>query len=203
MKNILLLLVFSIVFTPELFSSEAKTRHKAQCCGLDTVAYKIGSKLGRNDYLYLASVNSLWFLQKKIALKENIADLDKYWLRSGTSINGVKVLVYCTPLHEAVKQGSLDAVKELSAAGADKKKIIKHADIQRGDIAQESLSQPVSWIVYPVYPHQLDVEISNVLSECAVGLSAVDLAQKLMKDKHNEFAFASEQRKAIYEFLNN
>lgn len=178
-------------------------RKTSKCCDLSRALYAVASSIGRNDYLYLSSANSIWFLKKKLESKENLNDFDRYYGRSGRSINGQSFTVYYTPLHEAVTQGSLECVQLLCGAGADKSKKIKtSSDIKKEDRATESENLSVMWISYlrAMEPEQAQAEIQQFRSAAFVDLSATELAEKLMKKK-DDFV-PSEKRKAIYEFLN-
>jgi len=189
MKKQTLILLLSISFVTN--------RTEAACCGLDNVFYKIGSFVGRNDYLYLVYTNSVWFLNKKIALKEDLDTIDSYYLRLGCTIYSKHsnrqygIGIYYTPLHEAVYNGSLECVQALCYAGADKNKQIK-SSFDRDFVY---LHQSIIWCSYPVDHDQLEAEKEKVLVDRFVGLSALELAEKLATDGSNESG------QAIYNFL--
>lgn len=201
MKKLIILLT-SILATTQIFAMH-EVRRSSQCCGLDNVVYTIGSWFGRNDYLYLAHANSIWFLKKKIALKEDLADLDRYYPRCETIINRTSVGIYCTPLHEAIERGNIECVKLLCAAGADKSKKIKiSSELKNEEVAAESEFQRIVVVAYDVEPEQLENELKKVMSEDSVDLSAIDFAEKLIKNKRDDF-ISIKQRKAIYNLLKN
>lgn len=201
MKRNMLIYALIINFA-STHAMEISKKSSSACCGLDSVYYSIASHIGRNDYLYLAYAGSNWFLKKKIMLKEDIEDLDRYYARYGRSINKTDITVYHTPLHEAIMQGNVETVKLLCSSGADKYKRIKtNPDIGSTDLAKESLFERICWSRYSIDKEQEKAEIKKFLSGGYIGTSAIDLAEDL-RDSSNEYSrITPEQRKAIYEFL--
>ena len=104
-------------------------RNEISCgrCDLGTVFYSVAKHVGRNDFLYLAHANSAWFLSKKLQSKEYFKDKDNYYMRLGRVVNATEISLYHTPLHEAVKEGNIEIVKLLCAAGVNVHKKIKSA----------------------------------------------------------------------------
>ncbi len=169
----------------------AEEQAQKPCCpNLQTIAYKATSFLAnlffiRNDYLYLAYSDDIWRLQMKLQVKEEIEDVDRYYSRYRYLINGNDIPIYYTPLHEAVERGHLKAVLMLVDAGADKNKCIrfnsllphekaKHCDtflIVRSSAGTERIENQAA-----------QEKIEKWKSSHHVGLSALDLAQKLMAE---------------------
>jgi hypothetical protein len=154
--------------------------------------------------LYLAYADSVWFLRKKIELKENIEDLDRYYARHERTINTLPVVLYCTPLHEAVLHGHLGCVQLLCKADADKSKRVKssyYEILNPESTAFEAKFQSIPRVTYSVEPAQLDTEIKEKCDCDYVGLSAVDLAKKLVEDRCLFDPVSTERRQMIYNFL--
>lgn len=161
--------------------------------------YKALSWIRRTDYLYLAYANEAWLLKNKISLHENISDLDKYYVRSGIKINNNYITPYQTPLHEAVAGGNLEIAAVLLAEGADKnKKISLHILPQA--LAQEAASLPCVHWEYTVNPDQFQSAIEKIHRENYIGLTAVELAERLMKESPE---YKLDHRKRMYNLLKN
>lgn len=198
------LVTFGIIFS--LYSMQKQP--SSSWCGLDIAAYKVGRLFGRNDYLYLAYANSVWFLQKKIALQENREDLDKYYARHKTILrtkNGSKTLcIYHTPLHEAVDQGNLECVKILCDARANPNKTIR-INIEREEVAKESYYQSIATQEYRVPFDQVLLEVDKIQIKNFVGCSAIELARIYSETERplmdQETSCLRKPRQDIYDYL--
>ncbi len=129
-------------------------------------------------------------MKKKIASKD-AADLDKHHVRVGLIINGTNVSIYHTPLHEAIKEGNLEAVQLLCSHGADPSKIIK--------IAQEIDPQEKAASAHHLKCNNVRGcgDIKAFKYSLYVGYSALELAERLYKKRSDN----SEKRKAIVNYL--
>lgn len=167
-------------------------------CSLDTVFYKLISQWGRNDYLYLASSNSVWFFKKKLASQENVQDIDRYYLTVQLIADKKSINFYQTPLHAAIERGNVRAVSLLLSLGADKNKRITVRPNKK-DIAYESGSYSVMVSVLMTSDEKLNQKrIAEFKDSLSVDLSAVELAQKLLKQEKEADICV---RKKIYELL--
>lgn len=212
MKKIILTLALSILTAASLFAMNEEDQAPECCSNLTTIAYKtiapICSLLTiRTDYLYLAHADCTWWLKKKLALQENFNDFDRYYARSQKQINQTVIRSFRTPLHEAIVQGNIGCISLLLAAGADKKKKIQYAsnpknehNIHHEQIAGESYNLPIVCLTHlgDTAPAEVDKEIAEFRSNTYIGLSAVDLAQKLITDTDY---VPAEMRQTIYDLL--
>jgi len=232
MKKNIFLVVASMLVTTQTFAAQEgqRTKKASKCCNrttLETVAYKLSLLCKDNDYRHLASKNSVWFLKKKIALRENLADLDRYWTSSETIVDAksagkssqiVTIKVFVTPLHEAIEQGNIECVELLCVAGgADKTKKIKGSlegldgasqsyikgpdQIKTEDRAEESYSQSYGFSRDVIRLAQFEDYIQGILDRECVGLSAVEYAEKLTKYGRYYGSVPEKQRRAVYEYL--
>lgn len=166
-------------------------------CNCSKILYSLGTRFGRSDYLYLVNSNSVWFLKKKIELNKSIEDVDKYYLRLEFKVNGVAIPIYYTPLHEAIRRGNLESVKVLLAAGADLNKSIKQCDIEPEDMAVEDIRYVLC--IESLAPTDFNDKYQEIIEKQRVGLSAIELAEALIKEEDFEVSLA--QRKQIYRYL--
>ena len=180
-----------------ILSMDHETENReSDCCGLGNLFYNVAKHMGRNDFLYLAHANSLWFLEEKIKSKEFFENRDKYYLRIGRVVNEIEISLYHTPLQEAIKEGNLKVVQLLCSVGADMHKKIKNAqELQSGEAATE----PYGSVFINSWPkeEEANTEIENFKNEYYIGCSALKLAERMLKeseDKHDE-------REEIAEFL--
>ncbi|MGB8467636.1 MAG: ankyrin repeat domain-containing protein [Candidatus Babeliales bacterium] len=188
----------SILLTVMCVSSiNAQESQIVSPCDLGTVLYNVTKHFGRNDWLYLAHANAMWYAHKKLCLQEYVADLDKYYLRFACTIDGIHYDVYRTPLHEAIHEANVAMVKFLCASGADKNKVVKGvADIEANECSTER---------YPVVGFIAWREGNADKTFCmpaddTIGLSAVALAQKL-STKTDEVPAVLDLSKQIYAIL--
>ena len=56
-----------------------KSVDACDCKAVGNFAYMLTSRMGRNDFLYLAYANSVWFMEHK--LQREPEDRDKYYRR--------------------------------------------------------------------------------------------------------------------------
>lgn len=205
-------LYLSVLLSNSLFSMEdkfedIKLEQASYCCCLDNLFYKATKNFGRNDFLYLARSNSIWFLMKKIQFKEFIKDFDKYDLNFGMVFEDKDVSTYSTPLHEAIIMGNLKIVKLFCQMGADINKKIKSASdedkIEDGDLTTEEYTR---WYghIFTTDPKNINEEetkkqIENFKKKHHVGFSAVELAESMVKESKDKL----DERQEIFEFLRN
>ncbi len=198
MKQSTLLSLLMLVCLP-IFSmnDENKNREHNRCrCDIGKMFYSVAKHLGRNDYLYLANADSVWFLRKKLQLKESFGDRDKYYLRFGRFINKTNLSVCHTPLHEAISQGNVGIVKLLCSVGADMHKKIKtRPEVNSQDITTESHGSVC--MQSECEEKRLDAEIKKFKSEYHVGKTALELAILMRTKAQDKIA----QREEIERFL--
>jgi hypothetical protein len=135
-------------------------------------------------------------LRMKLKCREQMQDINRYYLSCGAVIQGVEHPVWESPLHAAILQGNVQAVEILCAAGADKNKRIKsiiddteRAEQQTGCIFIEHLN---------LDEQQAQDESDKWSRSNYVGLSAVELAQVLYENKHDH---STTNRWSIYDML--
>jgi hypothetical protein len=183
MKSILLSF-FILVHVPIVGMGDESETTLSDCCGLGSMVYNVTKHIGRNDFLYLAYTDSTWYLRMKLESREYFENLDKYYVRSGRLVNETNLSVFHTPLHEAVKEGNIEAVKLLCAAGADVHKKIKNAL----EIKPEEVTREPHGAVYFAKSgnYSIDDEIQDIKKFFHVGLSALELAEVMRKKSENK-----------------
>ncbi len=201
MKRSILFALLITMPSSFLWANNESDNEVTNCCGLGDTIYALAKRVGRNDFLYLAHANSLWFLKKKVQLSDHADNIDKYYMRAGRYVEGYNISIFHTPLHEAISQGHFEAVRFFCCVGnADITKKIKSApDIQLIECATEphpclSLS---SWSAKGRDEGKIKEEIENTKKTFHVGLSALDLAEQMLKEADDK----QSERKKIVNFL--
>ncbi|MGE0206381.1 MAG: ankyrin repeat domain-containing protein [Candidatus Babeliales bacterium] len=199
MKRPIILSLFIMLFVP-FFSMTSEANEAFDCYGLGDMLYGLTKDIGRNDFLYLARANWLWFLQKKIKSQENIEDIDKYYVGYGRTIEGVDASLYHTPLHEAVGRGNLQIVKLLCSAGADLCKTVKSIkELDSSELAQESYQviRLRSSCILPISESEINKQIEHFKKDNNHGLSALELAEYMLENSQDK----NSERQEIMNFL--
>jgi hypothetical protein len=196
----LYLLLYSVF---ALIPLQGAQQRPSFCQKLSLLAYKATSLVWRCDYFYLAYVNSTWYLKMKLQSKEQIEDINRYYLHCGTtfhSIDGRSVYapIYIAPLHEAIRQGHLDSVVLLCNAGADKTLRIK-SHIEKIEAAKQDSRCPFL-STYDLTDNEVQQKIAKLNRNNYVGLSALELAEELLKKEPKENC-DQQKRRCIYQFL--
>lgn len=212
MKSLYLFLCSMLVLTP---LQGMQQRQRQSCCSklsllaskttswCGILAYKATSWCGRNDYLYLAYADSLWYMQKKLQSKEQIKDINRYYLRYGATFNTTNsrftnACIYVSPLHEAVQRGHLAAVMLLCNAGADKTLTIK-SRIENSEAAEQCYAGCVFMGTDALTEEEVQQKIAEWNKSNNVGLSAPELAEELLKKESRKNCDL--QRRYICQFL--
>ncbi len=187
-------LLFSMVV---IYPLQGMQEQRQSCCStLSRLVYKATAWCGRNDYLYLTHANSLWYLGMKLQHKEQIGDINRYYLRYGATFNTRSAPIYVSPLHEAVQRGSLNAVTMLCEAGADKTLTIRPSI--KEEEAAEGWHTGCPWMASSCPNEKVKQKIAAWYRSRNVGLSALQLAQKLSEEsKYSD----KQERESIYQFL--
>jgi len=192
---------YILLLSITMFISLQGVKQQLSCCPtLSRFAYKATSWCGRNDYIYLVYANSLWYLNMKLQRKERIQDINRYYLRCGATFYGASqersISLYISPLHEAVERGSLCAVQMLCEAGADKTLTIKSSILPAEEAEEGCRGCP--WMSTECSDEKIPHKIESWNAENNIGLSVVELAEKLIKEPRYS---DSQERKQIYQFL--
>jgi len=175
----------------------AQQIQRGGCCDrLSVIVYKTMSCCLRNDYHTLAYSNACWMLRMKLKCREEMQSINQYYLRDCAVIQGQDYPVWVSPLHEAILQGNVQAVEILGAAGANINLCIKstisdteRAKHQVGCMFIEHLN---------LTEQRAQQEITEWHRSHYVGLSAIELAKALCKNKHDDL---NNNRRNIYKML--
>jgi hypothetical protein len=188
--------LFSMLMCIPLQSTQQAQREK-RCDKLSILAYKAMSCCLKNDYHTLAYSNACWMLKMKLKCREQMQDINRYYLRSGTIIQGKEHLIWVSPLHEAIHRGHVQAVEIRCNAGANKNLRIK-STIERGTEMAEQETGCIFIEHLNLTREQAQKESVKWYRSNYVGFSALALAKVLCKRKLDTF---SSNRERIYVML--
>lgn len=163
----LLLLIFISIY------ADCSNKRSSICRWPITLAYQVVNIVAHSDFATLAAQGSTWRLAEKIR-REGTGNIDKYYLRLLATIGNTQTLIYLTPLHEAVIEGNLEAVKFLCRNHADMTKKVLNTIPQSSDFSTES--SPIQCISSAYDKVNRNNSLEDVFH---VGRTAYEMADKL------------------------